>query len=309
MKEMETLLEQYSKTIKRGTQTINLANSLLKLESSLLYHDSPYSSYALGALKSEIAKCYDKLGDSVLSSKMFLDSGRVYVKGAKFFFEYSRDVKELWEPLLDLGINSYSNVIKILEASKKPSLAVQVCRETAEIYEHFEYYTYAGSYYQKCIDFCIKNDLPSPVIFQVIFKAVRAYVKDRKIEEASNFIDHVQQLYTGTNVSNIKKSALLTKRLQELRIYKAILNVMDFKNPNECMQFSRANLEKEYTSYFEAVADATLKNELPSLHVLVHVPVVGIELNEGHLELLHTHYLFVKEAIESKLPRSDVQDQ
>jgi tetratricopeptide (TPR) repeat protein len=306
MEKFDGLLDQYNRSFKTNNQTLIFAGKIASLLSILYQPESPYNSYCTGTIKNEIAKCHDKLGDSVRASNEFLAAARVYADGAKFFYENSREANRLWEPLLDLSISSYSNVIQILTKKKKPSLAVQIYREISAVYEHFGYFSYAGENYRKCIDLCIENNLPSPVVFQVIFKAIHCFVKDRKIEEASNFVDHVQQLYTGSNVSDVKKSQLLIKRLQELRIYKAILNVMTFKNADERMQFSRANLEKEYTNYFEAVADTTLNNELPTLYVLVHVPVVGIELNEGHLELLHWHYLFVKEAMESSLARQDV---
>ena len=146
----------------------------------------------------------------------------------------------------------------------------------------------------------INEQLPPENMFKYLFRAIHCYTDGRKVEEASRLVDLVQTQYSGKNVTAIRQSDLLSDQLKELRIYRSILNVMTFKTKSEALQFTYANLNQNYSQYFEAIIDATLNTELNVLYVLIH-GTNNLNLSEGHVALLHKHYAFVSETIEAKL--------
>ena len=147
----------------------------------------------------------------------------------------------------------------------------------------------------------IDQKLAPSNMFKCLFKAIDCYTRDKKIEQASQLVDTVQMKYTGPNVTSIRQSSILRQQLEELRIYRSILNIMVFKLGAESHQFTYANLNQDYDRFFQAIMEATKNNELAVLHALTHMKHEKIKLSEGHMELLHRHYKFVSESLESQL--------
>ena len=83
---------------------------------------------------------------------------------------------------------------------------------------------------------------------------------------------------------------------------------MTFKDKNQSHQFTYANLNQVYDSFFQAIAEATQNNELSILYTLTHMETNGINLTEGHLELLHRHYKLVSQTLESQFLKKHAEN-
>ena len=285
--EYNTIQSSISKFFKTKKSYLEVALQYEKLSTKYNSKDPFESQYFAKALFGAI-EMYEKAEEYNKVVEKCIESGQTFIFCANFHFENCKSIKETWEDHISNAIKVYKIAINVLNNQKKHNLSLRLLNEIGDILTKFELFHQSGSIFENATNYCITNQLSPGQLFEVLSKAIINYSFSDRNDLALILIDYVQRNYKGDNVAIISKSNQLSKELKNLRIFRSIILLMLFKR-NECIQFSHSNLDNELSSYFEALCDATLENQISIIDALIQNSNTISEFNINHIKLLKKH--------------------
>lgn len=260
--------------------------------------DNPFETALAALAKFGELQCYTKIEDTARTLQTAVSAARLFIKNAKFGYEYSRNIQETWYSPLTDGIHCYRVAADLLKDNKKPYLAAVMLSELAKTEMEFDLIHPAANAYEESINVIIEGKAPLQLLFNSTLACINAYSRVDRFDLALNALDKAQAHFFDNETMWVSPSPIMKRQYRDILIYKAILLLMIFKH-KECIEFAEKNLEAPEADLLKRLCEASRSSQIYVIDELIEEAKNMKKFNNNQINLLGRHLTLISKTVEA----------
>jgi len=287
-------LSKFFRTKRNNYETAALFDQLARTQDS----SNPFECALAGLAKFGELQCYLKIEDKSRTVQAAIHAARLFIKNAKYGYDYSRIVKETWSISLADGLHCYRVAIDVLKTISKHYLTSIVLIEMGKVEMSFDFPHHAGNTFEEAVGIIIEGQVPLPVLFDSVLNTVQAYTRVDRFDLALNVVEKAHSHFFDNETMWVSPSPIMKKQYRDILIYQAQLLIMVFRY-EDCLKFVSQNHDTEIAELFRRMVEASKNYQIFVIDSIIQKALQSKQFNAQQIALFNRHLALISKNVEA----------